>query len=395
MHDGGGDGGDGGRRPQRAAGPARESDSDSERDGDAGGGGGDSSKRAKRRRRGPDGLRLTELQTTFKTDGHLVANTPDHEDHTFNGIMFKIGAKFENTPFEYVEVQRLWPVMIFCRAFFLDWVLCFSQPRPGFSFPRIALLISFRVRVRGWLGPMTVWVTPETYEDKEESQAEWTRIYSQNWDTPSPAKLVPLDLERPITIKPGDTVGVYVHSALFGDKGLVYDNNGGFARRSRDVTIEDDNIAVYPGIAHIANVPFSPNGYWGFAWRNNRQFVGRVQYGIKHRLWTPKNHGSFAPPHRLIILTVLLCHHRLSSTIAVLPDHVVLYILNFIAPFKWKGMQNVQQTAGNRLVVVSPRKAPLRRLLSRVSTGCTRVKTFFSRKFFGGGGGADKKKKDT
>ena len=89
----------------------------------------------------------------------------------------------------------------------------------------------------------------------------------------------------------------------------------------------------------------------------------------------------------------MLCHQRLTSTIAVLPDHVVLYILNFLAPFSWEGMQNIVKAAdgSNRLVVVSPRRAPLQRLIAHVSSGCKKARAFLSRKVFGVSTSATKK----
>lgn len=62
-----------------------------------------------------------------------------------------------------------------------------------------------------------------------------------------------------------------MHSSLDGDEGIVYDNQRG------ETTHEDKFITIGPGLAHLSNVPFSPIGFWGRAWRSRRQFVGRVE----------------------------------------------------------------------------------------------------------------------
>ncbi len=80
--------------------------------------------------------------------------------------------------------------------------------------------------VRGALGPVTVWTTPGGFEGKHESKAAWTKVY----DKKHPAswhELQELHLDRPIVLKPGERCGIYVHSALPGDEGLVYDNRRG------------------------------------------------------------------------------------------------------------------------------------------------------------------------
>jgi hypothetical protein len=60
------------------------------------------------------------------------------------------------------------------------------------------------------------------------------------------------------------------------DEAIVYDN-----QRSR-YTHTDQFIRVGPGLAHLSSTPFSGSHSWG-AWRERRQFVGRVSYGAKVR----------------------------------------------------------------------------------------------------------------
>jgi len=67
-------------------------------------------------------------------------------------------------------------------------------------------------------------------------------------------------------------------SCCIDDEALVYDN-----QRSR-FTHTDQFIRVGPGLAHLSSTPFSGSHPWG-AWRERRQFVGRVSYGAKVLVW--------------------------------------------------------------------------------------------------------------
>jgi hypothetical protein len=41
--------------------------------------------------------------------GKFLAKTSDHEDHSFNGIMFNVSLKPNQTlPIEYIELQSVW-----------------------------------------------------------------------------------------------------------------------------------------------------------------------------------------------------------------------------------------------------------------------------------------------
>ena len=164
--------------------------------------------------------------------------------------------------------------------------------------------------MRGDLGPLTVWVTPDTIRDKHESEEEWKQLYAavhpaspspsltpifaqRPSPSPSPSPnpspnpnpnpnqvhpasrndMVELVFTEPVKLRPGQGCGFYVHSALPGDEAIVYDN-----QRS-SVTYQDRCFKVMPGLAHLSNKPFGKRGFWGRPWRTNREFVGRVNYG--------------------------------------------------------------------------------------------------------------------
>ena len=180
------------------------------------------------------------------------AETHDHEDHTFSGVMFTLLCKDE-LPLEFIEVSSLW--------------------------------------VRGELGPMTVWWTDEGWYGKHEQRACWTRVFEGSV-APSPARLAPLELAPgPLRVAPGTSVGLYIHSACPGDRAVVYDN------QRAAVTHEDRIVQLLPGLAHLSNRPFSSSHPWG-AWRARRQFVGRVSYRATYVLWNPESHMRFPAPFR-------------------------------------------------------------------------------------------------
>ena len=135
---------------------------------------------------------------------------------------------------------------------------------------------------------------------------------------------------QPLLLKPGKTAGIYVHSAgpppakgkpdlaNRGQRGwfgfgppdsIVYNN-----QRHHSITMQSDHIRVLPGRAHTSERPFSQDGFWSYgnAWRPHREFVGRIEYGVKWTLWNPETdtHSRFPRSFRRMVRTLLLVHRR-------------------------------------------------------------------------------------
>lgn len=51
-----------------------------------------------------------------------------------------------------------------------------------------------------------------------------------------------------------------------------------------------------PGLAHLSNKAFGKRGFWGRPWRTNREFVGRVNYGVRWKMRRPLAQKAW-PPH--------------------------------------------------------------------------------------------------
>eukprot|EP01062_Namystynia_karyoxenos_P083497 TRINITY_DN9607_c0_g1_i1.p1 TRINITY_DN9607_c0_g1~~TRINITY_DN9607_c0_g1_i1.p1 ORF type:complete len:463 (+),score=115.60 TRINITY_DN9607_c0_g1_i1:100-1488(+) len=226
----------------------------------------------------------------------FTVDTRDHEDHTFSGVMFTVRAQTV-LPVQFVELQSLW--------------------------------------VRGGLGKMTVWSTPNDYEGKAENPAVWAQRHCSE-QRPSPERLVELPLRPPLLLRPGESAGLYVHSGTDGDRGLVYDDV------RQEYTYEDRFLQVFPGQAHLCSKPFGKTNPWGWggAWRQGREFVGRVTYGARYVLWTPLVHQQFPPGFRRTARALLYCRHyyamQCEEDEETIPQEWLFLVLNFCR-WDWGG----------------------------------------------------------
>jgi len=198
---------------------------------------------------------LLKKQAEYLVHDSYTVETEDHEDHTFNGVMFD------------VEVLERRPVQ--------------------------ALVVD-SIHVRGGLGQMSVWCVEGGRRGVEEKPNAWTRHFSRHVNA-SWRDFTSLKLEPPLILLPGKTYGLYVHSADQGDDGVVYDN------QRDEICHEDDYIRVFPGLAHLSPDPFGADGpWWGSPWRRRRAFVGKLSYGARYVLWrpVPAAHTRFDPTFR-------------------------------------------------------------------------------------------------
>mmetsp|Transcript_7136 Transcript_7136/g.13928 ORF Transcript_7136/g.13928 Transcript_7136/m.13928 type:complete len:359 (+) Transcript_7136:3-1079(+) len=269
-------------------------------------------------------LRLPSF-SSYTTMCTYNADTRDNEDHTFSGIMFDVEAKTQ-MPVTYIEIHAIW--------------------------------------VRGRLGRIQVFTTPDGYLYKNNKASCWKRVHYGNHPR-SPFELSPLPLDPPIQLKPGERVGIYVHSSEQGDRAIVYNN-----QRSAE-THKDDFITIFPGLAHTSSIPFHPIGFWGStSWRRHREFVGRMSFGAKFLLWNHSNHCHFPIEFQKAVEAALSLSDRKKSSSRsssssssssssfqrvskkkgqgagggksekikkskpVLPEAVIMYILNF-CPWYW------------------------------------------------------------
>jgi len=201
----------------------------------------------------------------------------------------------------------------------------------------IEKLVIRSVAVRGQLGPVTVWITKDNLAPTQGGEYHfrlapryWTKIYEAT-HAPSQRTYQVLDLgDTPIVLRPGQVRSIYIHSKLDGDEGIVYDNSIPTARRQMRPRYDDPMLSIYSGKSHLSPTPFGqmPIWGWGNAWRDHREFVGQLQYGIVYKLWHPKLHGQFGGKYQRTVHALLGCQRRYESPISMLPDECLYYILN-------------------------------------------------------------------
>jgi len=111
-------------------------------------------------------------------------------------------------------------------------------------------------------------------------------------------------------------------------------------------------------------MPFNEVGWWGWgAWRERREFVGRVSYGVRWHLWTPKSHTSFPRWFQRICMAVLVGCGRHESLLAALHTDIVYFILNQV---EWWDMEVEDEAEA-----VGPSRR--QRAMSMVWSGLSRV----------------------
>ncbi|KAL3795030.1 hypothetical protein HJC23_006351 [Cyclotella cryptica] len=226
-------------------------------------------------------------KANYVVHDRIQAETTDREDHTFCGIMFPVKCK-SILPIDHVIINS--------------------------------------VAVRGALGPLTVWVTKNESLNGEipMTKKSWRKIYEKT-HRPSRVGYKELDFsENPIILRPGQVKGIYIHSTRRGDEAIVYDN------KVKQKTHDDSFITILPGRAHVSEKVFGaiPIWGWGSAWRDNREFVGQINYGAVYKLWNPAESLSFGENFRSAARCLLMCQRRSESPFAKLPDECIYYILN-------------------------------------------------------------------
>lgn len=85
------------------------------------------------------------------------------------------------------------------------------------------------------------------------------------------------------------------------------------------MTYQDRVLKVLPGYAHLSNRPFGTRGFWGRPWRSNREFVGRMQYGVRWKMWQPNEvHRSFPIGFQKTAMTMIMGSRRPESLLYLL-----------------------------------------------------------------------------
>ncbi len=232
-------------------------------------------------------------------------------------------------------------------------------------------LVIKSVAVRGRLGPLTVWVSNKdaNYErdhryrtragrplarhghndqDGEHriplKPSAWTKVYEKCHKPCGRGSYTELFFEEPVCLRPGEMRALYIHSTLPGDQAIVYDNS---YYGSSDKRYDDDKLSILTGRAHVSTTCFGQEPIWGWgnAWRDRREFVGRLAYGTVYKLWNPEVQPKFGNHFQDGARTLFLCQRRWESPMSKLPDEAIYYILNMC---RWDWFNDGQKTMKDR-----------------------------------------------
>lgn len=185
------------------------------------------------------------------------------------------------------------------------------------------------------VGDVTVWVSRVNSNSNgatprfRMNPAHWERIYNHK-NKASMHTYTTLKFEEPIVLRPGQVRMMYIHSTAPSDEAIVYDNSV-FNSNSR---YTDDFLSIYSGKAHLSPVAFGqvPIWGWGNAWRDRREFVGQLHYGVTFQLWNPEKHTLFGRSFDKGVLAMLLAQRADECQVSRLPDECIYYIMNMC---KW------------------------------------------------------------
>lgn len=271
---------------------------------------------------------------------NVTIDTSDREDHTFCGVMFPVRCKsilpVDQLVIKSISVRgRLGPVTVWVTNQEDDGTLTNTSTgsSAAVSNPYSTLTKGAAKRAKHQhhaynLRPTKQQPTAQCQDDGTAKipmkQKYWTKIYDATHEI-SFAHYTELNFgTNPIILKPGQFRGVYVHSTLDNDEGIVYDN------QKSNKTHDDSYLTIFPGRSHVSPEPFGARPIWGYgaAWRDNREFVGRVNYGVVYKLWNPHEYKSFGSKFQGLARLLFACQRRWSSPFSALPDECIFYILN-------------------------------------------------------------------
>ena len=127
-------------------------------------------------------------------------------------------------------------------------------------------------------------------------------LYNEFYN-PSNRNLHSLKFQELLQLIPGESVGLYIHSATLNDDSIVYDNQ-------RRVANYDEFIIISPGIAHLA-LPV----------RKGRIFVGHISYVPLHMRSLELCLAALKKNHHLIQVLIL---HSLYNLLNLVTSNSIL-----------------------------------------------------------------------
>ncbi len=231
-----------------------------------------------------------------------------------------------------------------------------------------ATLRSFHVA--GQLGTVSVYAARDGWCDTGDLQRAVARsgwgnandmIDSSRWDlvararhSPSWNACVEIVLDRPVRILPGSVAGIYIHSNIENDGGLIYQS----CARS-DALGGDDHITILPGLGHTSSTPFgTEDGWWASSRARMRGLAGAVTYTVRRRFWSVAEAEEMPLSLRKAVRVLLLCHARGGNALSILPKVLVHAILEYCSWSWFTQPEVVEQTSPSNQPVTSGTALP-------------------------------------
>lgn len=174
--------------------------------------------------------------------------------------------------------------------------------------------------------------------------SSWIKLYEKTHKPCPRGSYTELVFEEPVCLRPGEMRALYIHSTLPNDQAIVYDNS---YYGSSDKRYEDDKLCILTGRAHVSPTCFGKHPIWGWgnAWRDRREFVGRLEYGTVYKLWNPDVQPKFGNHFQNGTRSLFLCQRRFESPMSMLPDEAIFYILNMC---RWDWFDDSPDTMKDR-----------------------------------------------
>lgn len=202
-------------------------------------------------------------------------------------------------------------------------------------------LVIDAVWMGGMLGKCTVWACERSWagfngRKEQGKRCGWSRrndaITTQEWALVSRKRQYQpawdghrrIRLDEPVRIRPGETRGLYVHSALPDDLGIQYRSTSS----PEENVGESEHLRIHPGLGHTGSIPFDVHSGW---LRPNRAPCGVLEYHVRRRCWCVEESSEFPQALRRAVMTMLLANNRpyssTSNVLGILPKDVLLYAL--------------------------------------------------------------------
>jgi len=315
-------------------------------------------------------------KATYEIHENVTIDTQDNEDHTFCGVMFPIKCK-ALLPIDHIVVKsvsvrgRLGPLTVWINNNDNDAAnrdnsstntttarsSASLRSNNNESRRRLTLrnVITRRNRIERWDSN-----TNEDEEHRRHAAADnndqhrvklhpksWTKLYEKKHGPCPRHTYTELVFEKPVILRPGNVRVLYIHSTANHDQAIVYDNNNNSNTTANSCRFEDNKLAILSGRAHVSTTCFGQDPIWGWgnAWRDNREFVGRLSYGTVYRLWAPEIQPKFGTKFQNGSRALFLCQRRWESPFSKLPDDAIYYILNMC---KWDWFDDNDNTMKER-----------------------------------------------